>query len=172
MVCKGVPATPYTVQVTDTQANITIQNGKPFVVSLRADGKLAGTGQVRVTGQVPAGTRTEQTTGNSTQTATRTRELTPLEAGQYPNAKQNGQTFTIQDDASKFVNGPSSRTVIDFVTKTDDRLGRTVAHRSQSFVAGQERRRHPHDHRGGLGCADDGRRSECRDEGDARSQRG
>jgi hypothetical protein len=96
MVCKGVPApTPYTVQVTDTQANITIQNGKPFVVSLRADGKLAGTGQVRVTGQVPAGTRTEQTTGNSTQTATRTRELTPLEAGQYPNAKQNGQTFTI-----------------------------------------------------------------------------
>jgi len=121
MVCKGVPApTPYTVQVTDTQANITIQNGKPFVVSLRADGKLAGTGQVRVTGQVPAGTRTEQTTGNSTQTATRTRELTPLEAGQYPNAKQNGQTFTIQDDASKFVNGPISRTVIDFVTKTAD----------------------------------------------------
>src|SRR5882724_1010055 len=121
MVCKGVPApTPYTVQVTDTQANITIQNGKPFVVSLRADGKLAGTGQVRVTGQVPAGTRTEQTTGNSTQTATRTRELTPLEAGQYPNAKQNGQTFTIQDDASQFVNGPSSRTVIDFVTKTTD----------------------------------------------------
>ena len=121
MVCKGVPApTPYTVQVTDTQANITIQNGKPFVVSLRADGKLAGTGQVRVTGQVPAGTRTEQTTGNSTQTATRTRELTPLEAGQYPNAKQNGQTFTIQDDASQFVNGPSSRTVIDFVTKTAD----------------------------------------------------
>ena len=121
MVCKGVPApAPYTVQVTDTQANITIQNGKPFVVSLRADGKLAGTGQVRVTGQVPAGTRTEQTTGNSTQTATRTRELTPLEAGQYPNAKQNGQTFTIQDDASQFVNGPSSRTVIDFVTKTAD----------------------------------------------------
>ena len=121
MVCKGVPApTPYTVQVTDTQANITIQNGKPFVVSLRADGKLAGTGQVRVTGQVPAGTRTEQTTGNSTQTATRTRELTPLEAGQYPKAKQNGQTFTIQDDASQFVNGPSSRTVIDFVTKTAD----------------------------------------------------
>jgi hypothetical protein len=106
--------------VTDTQANITIQNGKPFVVSLRADGKLAGTGQVHVTGQVPAGTRTEQTTGNSTQTATRTRELTPLEAGQYPNAKQNGQTFTIQDDASQFVNGPSSRTVIDFVTKTAD----------------------------------------------------
>ena len=121
MVCKGVPApTPYTVQVTDTQANITIQNGKPFVVSLRVDGKLAGTGQVSVTGQVPAGTRTEQTTGNSTQTATRTRELTPLEAGQYPNAKQNGQTFTIQDDASQFVNGPSSRTVIDFVTKTAD----------------------------------------------------
>ena len=121
MVCKGVPApAPYTVQVTDTQTNITIQNGKPFVVSLRADGKLAGTGQVRVTGQVPAGTRTEQTTGNSTQTATRTRELTPLEAGQYPNAKQNGQTFTIQDDASQFVNGPSSRTVIDFVTKTAD----------------------------------------------------
>jgi len=121
MVCKGVPApTPYTVQVTDTQANITIQNGKPFVVSLRADGTLAGTGQVRVTGQVPAGTRTEQTTGNSTQTAARTRELTPLEARQYPNAKQNGQTFTIQDDASQFVNGPSSRTVIDFVTKTAD----------------------------------------------------
>jgi len=53
MVCRGVPGQrPYSVKMTDTQATVTIENDKPLVVTLRADGKLAGSGPVRVTGQV------------------------------------------------------------------------------------------------------------------------
>ena len=122
MVCRGVPGQrPYSVKMTDTQATITIQNDKPLVVTLRADGKLAGAGPVRVTGQVPAGTRTEQTMGTTTQTTTTTRELTPLEAGQYQNARQNGQMYTVQQDSSQLVYGPTgTRTVTNFITKTSD----------------------------------------------------
>ena len=64
MVCRGVP-TPrtYTVEVADNQTLVTIQNeSKPVVFSLRQDGKLSGSGAIRVTGQVPAGSHTEQTT--------------------------------------------------------------------------------------------------------------
>src|SRR5436309_5011874 len=88
IVCRGVPAPrQYTVQVTDTQAFVTIQNDpKAVVFSLRPDGKLAASGPLRVTGQVPSGSHTEQTTGTTTQKTTTTRELTPLEAQNYPNA--------------------------------------------------------------------------------------
>jgi hypothetical protein len=122
MVCRGVPGQrPYSVKMTDTQATVTIENDKPLVVTLRADGKLAGSGPVRVTGQVPAGTRTEQTMGTTTQTTTTTRELTPLEAGQYQNARQNGQMYTVQQDSSQLVYGPTgTRTVTNFTTKTTD----------------------------------------------------
>src|SRR5262249_41060594 len=85
MICRGVPSRrPYTVKLTDTDAQVTIQNDKPILLSLRLDGKLVGSGPIRVTGQVPAGTRTEQTTGLTSQTTTRTRELTPLEARNNP----------------------------------------------------------------------------------------
>jgi len=122
MVCRGVPGQrPYSVKMTDTQATLTIENDKPLVVALRADGKLAGSGPVRVTGQVPAGTRTEQTMGTTTQTTRTTRELTPLEAGQYQNARQNGQMYTVQQDSSQLVYGPTgTRTVTNFITKTSD----------------------------------------------------
>ena len=122
MVCRGVPGQrPYSVKMTDTQATLTIENDKPLVVTLRADGKLAGSGPVRVTGQVPAGTRTEQTMGTTTQTTRTTRELTPLEAGQYQNARQNGQMYTVQQDSSQLVYGPTgTRTVTNFITKTSD----------------------------------------------------
>jgi hypothetical protein len=122
MVCRGVPGQrPYSVRMTDTQVTITIQNYKPLAVTLRLDGKLSGSGPVRVTGQVPAGTRTEQTMGTTTRTTTTTRELTPLEAQQYPNATQNGQIYTVQQDSSQLVYGPTgTRTVTDFITKTTD----------------------------------------------------
>src|SRR5262249_50664416 len=103
------------------QVNINIENDKPLVVTLRADGKLAGTGPVRVTGEVPVGTHTEQTMGTTTQTTTRTRELTPLEAGQYQDAQRNGQMFTVREDSSQLVYGSTgTRTVTDFTTKTTD----------------------------------------------------
>lgn len=123
MVCRGVPLPlPYTVELTGTQAIVKIPHGsQPVVFSVRADGKLAGSGPIRVTGQVPAGTATEQTTGMSTQTTTRQVELTPLEARNYPNAKQNGQTFTVAQDATELVYGPTgTRTVTTFATKTAD----------------------------------------------------
>jgi hypothetical protein len=74
-----------------------------------------------VTGQVPAGTRTEKTTGTTTQRTTTTRELTPLEAQGNQNARQNGQIYNVQEDSSQLVYGPSgTRTVTEFTTKTAD----------------------------------------------------
>ena len=123
MICRGVPSPrQYTVELSDTQAEVKIQNeSKTVVFALRQDGKLAGSGPIRVTGQVPAGSRTEQTMGTSTQTTTRQRELTPLEAQNYPNAKQNGQTYTTSEDVTEMVYGPTgTRTVINYETRTAD----------------------------------------------------
>ena len=123
MVCRGVPAPrPYTVQVTDTQAVVTIQNeSKPAVFSLRPDGKLAGSGPIRLTGQVAAGSHTEQTMGMTTQKTTTTKELTPLEAGNRQDLTRNGQVFTVQEDATQLVYGPTgTQTVTNFTTKTSD----------------------------------------------------
>ena len=124
MSCQGVPSPrTYTVEMNDTQTFVKIGNEpKPLVFELRQDGKLAtGSGPIRVTGQVAAGSSTEQTMGMTAQKTTRQRELTPLEAGNYPNAKQNGQVFTVQEDATELVYGPTgTRTVTNYVTKTAD----------------------------------------------------
>ena len=123
MVCRGVPAPRlYDVEMTDTQALVKIQNeSKSAVFALRQDGKLAGSGPIRVTGQVPAGSHNEQTSGMTTQKTTRQRELTPLEAQNYPDAKRNGQVFTTTEDATELAYGPTgTRTVTDYVTKTAD----------------------------------------------------
>jgi hypothetical protein len=123
MVCHGVPSPQqYSVELTDTQALIKIQNApRTVVLSLLPNGKLSGSGPIRITGQVQAGSHTEQTTGMTSQKTTRTRELTPLEAQQYPDATQNGQTYTIQEDSSQLVYG-STGTVTrpNLVTKTAD----------------------------------------------------
>jgi hypothetical protein len=128
MVCRGVPTSqPYAVRVTDTQATITIQHdATSLVFSLRPDGTLGGpSGPIRVTGQVPVGSHAEQTMGTTTRTTTTTRELTPLEATAYPNAStdatRNGQLYTVHEDASELVYGPTgTRTVTEFTTKTAD----------------------------------------------------
>src|ERR1700730_2355647 len=127
MVCRGVPAPqPYTVQTTGTPAPITIQQeSKPVVFSWGPDGRLTGSGPIRVTGQVPVGSHTEQTMGTTTQRTTTTKELTPLEAQTYPNARENatrnGQVYTVQEDATELVYGPTGmRTVTDFATKSAD----------------------------------------------------
>ena len=123
MVCRGVSAPrPYTVEVRDIQTLVTIQNeSKPVVFSLRQDGTLSGSGPIRVTGQVAAGSHTEQTMGMTTQQTTRTKELTPLEAQNYPDAQQNGQVFTVRENATELVYGPTgTQTVSNYVTKTTD----------------------------------------------------
>ncbi len=123
MSCRGVPSPqPYVVELTASQALVKIQNGvKPVVFTLAQDGKLEGSGPIRLTGQVPAGTRTEQTMGNTTTTTTTQRELTPLEAQQYPNATQNGQTFTNTETSTQSTYGPTgTRQVTQYVNKTVD----------------------------------------------------
>ncbi|HEY3838314.1 MAG TPA: hypothetical protein VGL72_17165 [Bryobacteraceae bacterium] len=122
MVCRGVPEpTPYSVQINGTQALLKLQNGP--VLSLRSDGTLAGSGPIKVTGEVPSGSHSEQTMGTTTQRTTTTRELTPLEAQGYPadqrNAMRNGQTYTLHEDATQLVYGSTgTRNVIDYTTKT------------------------------------------------------
>jgi len=123
MSCRGVPSPqPYVVELSSSQALVKIQNaGKPVVFTLAQDGKLEGSGPIRLTGQVPAGTRTEQTMGNTTTTTTTQRELTPLEAQQYPDAKQNGQTFTNTETSTQSSYGPTgTRQVTQYVNKTVD----------------------------------------------------
>jgi hypothetical protein len=123
MICRGVPSPHlYKVELTDTQALIKIENDpKPLVLSLLPDGKLSGSGPIRVTGQVAAGSHTQQTTGMTTQSTARNRELTPLEAKQYPNAEKNGQTYTIQEDSTQLVYGPTgTQTVTNYVSRTAD----------------------------------------------------
>jgi hypothetical protein len=123
MSCREVPSPqPYVVEVTQSQALVKIQNGpRPVVLALNQDGKLEGSGLIKLTGQVPAGTRTEQTMGATTQTTTTQRELTPLEAQQYPDAKQNGQTFTNTETSTQTSYGPTgTRQVTQYVNKTVD----------------------------------------------------
>jgi hypothetical protein len=121
MSCRGVPSPqPYTVELSDTQALVKIHNGsKPVILVLRQDGKLEASGPVKITGQVPAGSRTEQTMGMTPQTTTTQRELTPLEAQNYPDAKQNGQVFTNSEESTQMVYGSTgNRTVTQYVNKT------------------------------------------------------
>ena len=123
MSCRGVPSPqPYTVELSDTQALVKIHNGsKPVIFALRQDGKLEASGPVKITGQVPAGSTTEQTMGMTAQKTTTQRELTPLEAQNYPDAKQNGQVFTNSEDSTQMVYGPTgTRAVTQYVNKTVD----------------------------------------------------
>jgi hypothetical protein len=108
--------------LSDTQALVKIHNGsKPVIFVLKQDGKLEASGPVKITGQVAAGSRTEQTMGMTEQKTTTQRELTPLEAQNYPDAKQNGQVFTSSEDSTQMVYGPTgTRTVTQYATKTAD----------------------------------------------------
>jgi hypothetical protein len=102
---------PYRVEVTNTQTLIKLQNGTGAVVfALQADGKLAGSGTATIDGITAAGTTTEQTMGTTTQTTTRQRELTPLEARNYPGAQANGQIMTIKEQSTETTYGPTGTT--------------------------------------------------------------
>jgi hypothetical protein len=120
-VCQGVPfQLLYAVELTDTQANVRIGTSSGgFVLGLKLDGKLSGHGPVKIDGPVPSGTRTEQTSGMTAQKGTRERELTPLEAQNYPGAKQNGQTYSTTEETTEMVYGPTgSRNVTTYENRT------------------------------------------------------
>lgn len=123
MICHAVPAKRlYSVEISETQALVKIQNeSKQVVLSLLPNGKLSGSGPIHVVGQVPAGSRTEETFGPTTQRATRTRQLSPGEERYYPNATRNGPVWTVQEDTTELVYGSTgSRTVTDYTTKSAD----------------------------------------------------
>lgn len=123
MTCHGASSPqPYVVEATDAQAIIKIQREpKPIILVLRQDGKLEGSGAIRFSGITAGGSRSEQTMGESSKTTTTQRELTPLEAQNSPDAKQNGQVFNSTESTTEMVYGPTgSRTVTQYSTKTVD----------------------------------------------------
>jgi hypothetical protein len=92
----------YAVDRRNNQIVLRIENEKDsFTLVLRPDGTtLSGPVAVLIHGHSPSGGGT--TTGSAaavprTVQTTRTRELTPLEAQQYPGAERNGQTYTINE---------------------------------------------------------------------------
>lgn len=107
---------PYVVQINNNQAVVEIDNGsKALVFALQPDGKLSGAGVTRINGITANGTRTEQTVGPTTKSTTTTRELTPLEAGQYPGAATNGQIRTIQETSTETTMGSTgNRNVVNY----------------------------------------------------------
>src|SRR5260370_5370361 len=109
MVCRGVPESmPYAGQITQNQALITIQHAyKPVVFSLGTDGRLTGSGPIRVTGQVARGSPTEPTIGTTAKRRTTTREMTPPRPRNYLTATENDQRYSVQESATEWVYGPS-----------------------------------------------------------------
>jgi len=91
----------YSVAVKNGQAVITIETDpKPIVMTVRADGRLAGSGPLLLAGHVVAGYSAGATTtvpgGIETHEVTTHQELTPLEAQPYSGQSgltQNGQTY-------------------------------------------------------------------------------
>ncbi len=123
MTCHGASSPqPYTVEASDARVLIKIQHGpKPITFALRPDGKLEGSGPIRITGISAGGTATAQTMGSTTTTTTTQRELTPLEAQQYPDAKQNGQVYNNSETSTGTAYGPTgTRQVTQYANKTTD----------------------------------------------------
>jgi hypothetical protein len=59
--------------------------------------------------------------GSTTHTTTTQRELTPLEAQNYPDAQQNGQVFTNTETSSETSYGPTGRRIVtQYDTQTVD----------------------------------------------------
>ncbi|MEQ1474007.1 MAG: hypothetical protein ABLQ96_09295, partial [Candidatus Acidiferrum sp.] len=123
MTCHGASTPePYTVESSDTPTLIKIQHGpKPVVLVLRPDGKLEGSGPIRLTGISAGGTTTAQTMGTTTKTTTTQREMTPLEAQNSPDAKQNGQVYNNTETSTETSYGPTgTRNVTQYSNKTTD----------------------------------------------------
>jgi hypothetical protein len=105
--------TNFSVEGENDQFLVKVRNsGDPFVLRVQQDGKtLVGPGLVSIKGNSPGGSSTATTAGSSQQvTQTTNRELTPLEAQQYPNAVQNGQTYTLTETTTSTEYTPGTTT--------------------------------------------------------------
>jgi hypothetical protein len=94
----------YLMDRRNNQIVVQIENeGDSFTLALRPDGtSLSGPISVPIHGHSPSGGGGSTTTASAggvprTVETTRTRELTPLEARQYPGATKNGQTYTVNE---------------------------------------------------------------------------
>jgi hypothetical protein len=107
----------YSIARDSNQLLLRLTNGDaPFTLGVGTDGTtLTGPATVTIHGYAPGGSRTTSTPGTSQQvTTTRQQELTPLEAGQYQDAKQNGQTYTINETSTstEYTPGTTSTTPV------------------------------------------------------------
>jgi hypothetical protein len=95
--------TTYAIEQKGNQVVVNIENGRdPLALTLQPDIKtLTGSGQtVPIHGYAPGGgsAATAGIPGSTNEVTTiRQRELTPLEAKQYPDAVKNGQTYTVNE---------------------------------------------------------------------------
>jgi hypothetical protein len=116
----------YRVEQKDGRTLVIVQHGSDapkdaVELVLRLDGTLSGTAEVEITGQVVVGHHIQTTGGGPvTQQTTEQRTLTPLEAGQYPDAVQNGQTYTVNVPVTQTsYEGPTTTSVPDYASKTE-----------------------------------------------------
>ena len=116
MTCGGVVRlSNYTIETKNNQIFVSVKNDQDsFAFRLQPDGRtLVGPGQVSIHGYAPGGSRAVTTTqpGSSQQvTKTTQRELTPLEAQQYPDAVKNGQTYTVTETTTSTEYTPPTTT--------------------------------------------------------------
>jgi len=115
-------ADEYRVEREGAQVFVTVQNGNyPLKLVLNSDGTLSGSGELEITGQVVVGHHTQTSGGGPvTQSTMEQRTLTPLEAGQYSDAVQNGQTYTVNVPVTTTSDAaPSTISVPDYASKTE-----------------------------------------------------
>lgn len=112
--CGEVTASrEYRVEVKGNDIEVrTSDDSKTIVLAYRADGKLAGSGPITVTGPVAAGTSTQQTYGATTTTTTGQKEISQGEAWQYSpdQVHQNGQQLYVDQVQTHTTYGPTGTT--------------------------------------------------------------
>jgi len=141
--CGEVTASrEYRVEVKGNEIEVrTSDDSKTIILAYRADGKLAGSGPITVTGPVPAGTSTQQTYGAKTTTTTEQKQISQGEAWQYSpdQVHQNGQEYYVNQTQTHTTYGPTgSTTTTQYVPKTKScTLGLMTPGVSQQDVAMQ-----------------------------------
>lgn len=102
--CDGaVLLTNYEVLRGGDRTLVKVANGAdPFTVTVADDGTtLVGPAAVVIHGEAPGRSTTVTTPGSSREVVTtQERTLTPLEAQQYPDAVQNGQSYTLSEQST------------------------------------------------------------------------
>jgi hypothetical protein len=110
----------YDIVRRNNQLLLKVANGDtPITLALGADGTtLTGPTAAAIHGRAfQGGSTTVSTPGSSQQvTTTQQRTMTPLEAQQYPNAAQNGQTYTLNETSTSTEYTPGTTTTMAVAT--------------------------------------------------------